>query len=236
MADNNTNPKPDLKLPEEVIINGVTMKLSETPELMGLVSTIAKIEKSKLYSKIASLEQGLNELKKVEVSPNPVPTNFKAELLGEIKEMIESQIKPLLDKTTSIENRSVDEYRQQLLRENDGKCIPELVKGNTKDELDVALAQSIELRSKYTPQNNNSGAPAHITDPVILARLNASGNNTTQQPAAAQSSNQTQAAPVVQVPNIPVQNPQNAPDIGNMDMDEFEKRRDELRKGIESLV
>ena len=46
-------------------------------------------------------------------------------------------------------------------------CIPELVAGNTKEEIDASLKRSIELRDKYPSANVPYTQAGHVSDPAL---------------------------------------------------------------------
>ena len=156
--------------------------MASTPELSGLVAAVrkdaAQTEKTKLYSQIESLSNQVKLLKNAEVTPTEQPINpdaLKNEILNEMKSTFEELIKPIREKTGFVEAAQIEAYRNKLLIENQGKCLPELVVGDTKEKLDAALQHAIEIWNKYnlgsTQTPANSGTPTNT-------------NATQQQPVA----------------------------------------------------
>lgn len=238
MADTqqNTQPTKDIpKIPESIAINGVTFVIKDTPELLDLISTAAKVEKSKLYSKINALKTEMEQLNRVELE---IPKTLKEDILSGVEEKVKAIVQPLLEQNRQIQTNSVEEYRNRLLADNAGNCFPELVKGNTKEELDASLNESKQLYDKYNPNAGNNGKP--VVDPVIqqqTAQLN-NTNGQSNTPNAAPGSNGTQTTQPVKtptpVPNVPVTDATTT-DIGKMSMEEFEKNRERLRREIEQM-
>lgn len=239
MEHTDPNSKPDIKIPESITIDGKDYSVKDTPELMGLVTAASRVEKNKLYSKIKTLQDGIEGLKRVELAASTPPDSLKEEILESVRNIVEGAIKPLLDKTSKIEIQSLEEYKAKLLTENEGKCFPELVKGNTKEEVDESLKNSIELRTKYSTDNPANNQQGKVTDPAIVRQNAALDNNQQQQPnapAAQQSTPSTTPAPIVPiVPNVPVNNP-SMTDIGKMSQEEFARNREKLEAEIKTLV
>ena len=238
MAHENQNTQTNLKdtrLPESITIGETTFVIKDTPELMSLIGSISQIEKSKLYTKIEALKAEMNRLEKVQVQPTePLDiSGLKEEIMAEMRDLIQ----PLIDKTQKIEKNSVEEYREKVIAENADTCFPEMVKGNTIEEINASLLESKNLRAKYptaSPANNGS---AHVTDPLLQQQMAAviTAPANAPQVAAPINSNQApqKAAPIV--PSFPAGEPSRT-DISSLTPDEFAKRRDSLRQEIKSLV
>ena len=54
-------------IPESITINGITYLVKETPELQQFIQSVAKVEKSKLYTQFENLKTQINNLGKVRV-------------------------------------------------------------------------------------------------------------------------------------------------------------------------
>lgn len=230
----------DTRLPDSITIGENTFVIKDTPELLSLISKIAQNEKSKLYSQIENLKDALAKLDNVNVEPADF-SGIKKELMDAMTSKITEIIQPLIEKTRIIETNSIEEYRNKLINDNKDICIPEMVEGKTKEELDAALQRSIEVRKRY-PTSNPTVTPtgsAPVVDPVIkhqmdLANADNSANSLVNNNAAPIRSSQN-LKPTDPVPNIPVGQPTQT-DISRLTADEFKARREELRAQISNLV
>lgn len=228
----------EARIPESLTINGVTYKVSETPELQNFIQQVAKVEKSKLYSKYEELKTQLDNLKNTNIEG--VGT-INAETLESLKKIfltkddlqafqaslpdaVKGVVSPLLADVEANHRNEIEAYRQKLITENLDKCIPELVKGETKEELDASLAESIRLRSAY-PANPQPRGVVH--DPLIGTQARAAGVTLNPTPTP------TPAMPAV--PQRPVAQPGNQPSAKGMSMEEFSKNRETLRKQLEEM-
>ena len=234
--DNNAE---EIRIPESITINGVTYKVSETPELQSLIQTVAKIEKSKLYSKYDELKAQLDSLKTADIQGMGT---ISAETLESLKgifltkedlaalqsgfpEMVKEVVNPLLENVEKAKVNEIEEYRNQLITANANTCIPELVKGATKEELDASLAESIRIRQQYSPAQS----PQTVHDPLVKEQARAAGVSLNPTPTP------TQAPAVPPVPARPAAQPGGQPTAKGMSMEEFAKNRDMLRKQLEGM-
>ena len=76
------NPQNTPSIPESITINGVTYLVKDTPELQQFIQSIAKVEKSKLYSQMENLRTQIQNLGNVEITPEQ-KTEFDANALVE---------------------------------------------------------------------------------------------------------------------------------------------------------
>ena len=126
-----------------------------------------------------------------------------------------NEVKARLEK---VEQDQVTEYLQKRLAEEGDNVIPELVKGNSKEEIETSIAQSKTIVSRYktttpvTPQSEGQTQPAPVTP-------------------AAQAAN-PQTNPVV----IPAAQPRHLQpdqnegvDISKLSNDDYAKHRDKLQ-------
>lgn len=247
------NPQNTPSIPESITINGVTYLVKDTPEIQQFIQSVAKVEKSKLYSQMESLKSQIQNLGNVEVIPNEKSldidslieklkgTFVTADSLREtLSNTIKEVVQPVLDATHRNEQNALNEYREKLIKENEATCIPELVKGNTKEELDAALKESIRIRSAYPSPNGQQAPQGYNGDPNL-------------QKQAGQEQFKPQNTPTPQAQN-PTPQPQNptpqapaaprypAPDASQqgssprqMSMAEFAKQRDALKANLEAM-
>lgn len=235
-----TPAEPIVSLPENIVLGGINYSVRETPELLAFMVQVSKVEKNKLYSQFESLRSQIAQLQNVKIEAPQTPldadalANMKKELMQElglsIKDAVREVVQPVLNATAKSAQEELDAYRLQLVKENDSVCIPELVKGNTKEELEASLKESIRLRGAYpspsTPFPNNP-----ISDPLIAAQLAALQNPTpTPVPSL--------AAPVI--PAMPSMSQIPAPEVApavipsSMSMDEFASRRGSIMQELQA--
>lgn len=226
-------------IPESITINGVVYIVKDTPELLGLIQAVSKVEKDKLYSQFESLKSQIENLKKVRVVDSTQPTDLKGiveelksvfvtkeDLAVTLKDSIKEVVQPVLNATEQNRQNELDEYRKTLIKNNLDTCIPEMVAGNTREELDAALAKSIKIRASY-PSPSSAVPQGHVTDPLIQA-----------QAEQMEARIPTPAAPIASAPPVVPRRPSpevtGIPPIKQMSMDEFSRKRDELARQLEA--
>lgn len=244
-----TNVERKVGIPESLTINGVTYVVKDTPELQQFIQEVARVEKSKLYTQFENLKSQIANLSKVRVTDNGLDADSLVEKLkgtfitkedlektlpGVIKEVVQ----PVLTATEQNRKNELEQYREKLINENLATCIPDLVKGETKEELDASLQESIRIRAAYpTPSTAHIDPTKHVTDPLIQRQAQEMGAQPIQTPTP-------QAAPTPTVSPSPM--PPAAPrrispevsgpmNVKQMPMSEFEKQRDALRTQLEAM-
>lgn len=253
-ALDNTNVDEKVVLPKSVTINGVAYSVNETPELQQFIQAVAKVERSKLRSQFEAMNQKINELKTAQVVKVESEDNVMEKIKGsfvtkeELKEILPGVLKevvePLLKSDAQRHLTEIEEYRNKLIKENEGRCIPELVEGATKEELDASLQKSIEIRTKYhTPFMDRNQVPSgKVTDPLLADQLKELDKVDAGSPTPAQTS--TQKTTQVQAPQQEVtpgmprrQSPEvsEQSNVKRMTMTEFEKNREQLRNQLEAM-
>ena len=230
-------------IPESVTINGVTYSVSETPELQAFIQAVSKVEKTKLYSQFESLKEQIKNLSGVQVTDEKQPDVnslieslkgafvTKEDLKESLKSTVEEVVRPVLEATRKTQEDEIKAYREKLITENAATCIPELVKGNTKEELDNALKESIRLRAAY-PSPGNEPQP-YQGDPNIKRQA--------EQPAF-QAEENNSPTPAPKTPAAPPAPHRPAPDasqepqgVKQMTITEFSQKRDALKQQLESM-
>lgn len=236
-----TSTQPTYKAPEALTIGGITYRTSDNPDLQAFVSNIiagtAQNEKTKLYAKIELLNSRVAEMEASEKQimlalENAKKNNAPAIDYDRIGEIVKSSlsvietnlsskvgnlISPVVASIEKQEVKDLESYRTQLLRENDGKCMPELVSGTTKESIDASMKLSKEMFDKYKPVTATATTDAQVQTTA-----------TTTQPVVETKEVVTPAPfTVPPVTNTPGQG--QLPDIKNMSQDEFAKNREELR-------
>lgn len=242
------NEEKKVGIPESITINGVTYAIKDTPELQQFIQEVAKVEKSKLYTQFENLKAQIANLGKVRVTGNNLDVDtiveklkgtfvtkedFQEMLPGVLKEVVQ----PVLTATEQNRKNELEQYREKLISENIATCIPELVKGETKEELDASLQESIRLRASYpTPSTAHIDPTKHVTDPLIQKQAQEMVGQPltpTPQAAPAPTAAPTSAPPAApRRPSPEVSGPQN---VKQMPMNEFEKQREALKQQLEAM-
>ncbi len=232
-------------IPESITINGITYLVKETPELQQFIQSVAKVEKSKLYTQFENLKTQINNLSKVRVEETPTDIDaiveklrgtfvtkedFKEVLPGVIKEVVQ----PVLTATEQTRKNELQQYRDKIIQENSATCIPDLVKGNTKEELDASLQESIRIRSSYpSPNTEHNSGEGKVSDPVIVQQAKESGVSLTPTQETPQAM-QTPTTPPP-APRIPAPEAGEQAGVKSMTMKEFGERRESLLQNLENM-
>ena len=248
----NENEERKVGIPESITINGVTYAVKDTPELQKFAQEVAKVEKSKLYTQFENLKSQIANLGKVQIVGGNTDVDeiveklkgtfvtkedFQQMLPGIVKEVVQ----PVLTATEQNRKDELNAYREKLISENIATCIPDLVRGETKEELDKSLQESIRLRASYpTPSTAAIDPTKHVTDPLIQRQM---AEMPVQQPApqaAPQPTPQPQPS-VPQQPTPPIAPSRPAPqasgptNIKAMPMSEFAKKREQLEQELKAM-
>lgn len=243
------NEEKKVGIPESITISGVTYTVKDTPELQQFIQEVAKVEKSKLYTQFENLKSQIANLGRVKPVGSDLDVDaiveklkgtfitkedFQEMLPGVLKEVVQ----PVLTATEQNRQDELKQYREAIISENIATCIPELVKGETKEELDASLKESIRIRATYpTPSTVGIDPTKHVTDPLIQKQLEEMGGQPTQTPTS-QAVPAPTAAPTPIPPAAPrrpspeVSGPQN---VKQMPMSEFEKQREVLKQQLEAM-
>lgn len=236
--DNNVEQK-KVSLPESITLGGITYTVKDTPELLQFMQDVAKVEKTKLYSQYENLRNQIANLGNVQVTPDSGNIDAviekmrgvfitKDDLQNTLKDSLTEVVKPILTATEQTRKEDLDKYREKLIHDNAATCIPDLVKGNTKEELDKTLAESIRLRASYPSPSTVDAQNRRVEDPLI--KNAAVGNNAEQKP--------TQPQPTPPMPIVPpTPDRVTPPATGNMDVKkmsqaEFAAQREKLMQQL----
>lgn len=234
-------------IPESLTINGVTYTVKDTPELQQFVQKVSKVEKSKLYTQFENLKNQINNLNGVQVTNEQPTTDIDAIVAklqntfvtkDTLKDTISEVVSPLLKTAEQSRRDELSAYREKLINENAATCIPELVKGETKEELDNSLQESIRLRANYPSPSSVAASNQPVVDPLIRNQAAATGapiNPPTPQVAPTTAPTAPIAPAIPSIPNRPSPEVTGAPNVKKMSMGEFAAQRESLRQQLESL-
>lgn len=239
----NPTPTPTPQVPATIKIGDLEYSVSATPEIQELINAVrtetAKTEKAKLYSKIAALQEQAKALSSIELPAQP-PQGPSAididQIKGVFEQLLDERLTPILKSQKRNEEMSINEYRNKLITENQTTCIPELVVGNSREELDAALEKSKETLTRALAANGVvPGVQLPTTTPVI--DKGKSPDYEANRPI--ENTPKTTPAPVTVV-TPPAGNPPPSnltrTDIKNMSASEFAANRDALFKEVQALV
>lgn len=240
--------KNTVSIPESITINGVTYVVKDTPELQQFIQTIAKVEKNKLYSQFETLKEQIAKLGNVQVVGGEKEIDIdsiveklkgtfvtKEDLSETLKGTVEEVVRPVLQATQKQQEDELQQYRQKLINDNIATCIPELVQGKTKEELDAALKHSIELRASYpTPSTAHIDPTKPVHDPLVQEQLNQLNGGGTPTPPPA-----TTAPAAAPMPPAAPRRPspeagEGGSNVKKMSMKEFAEQRDNLLHNLEA--
>ena len=215
-------------IPTSITIGEITYVIKDTPELQSLIASVSKVEKDKLYSQFESLKNQVNQLGNIQVkeaSNAPLDAEtLKKDIVETVTEKFSQMLAPILSATKDSKQNELNQYRESLIKANLDKCIPELVEGNTKEELNASLAKSISLRAKYVhPLNNVS-----TQDPLLKQEAERLENETKEV---------KEEKPII--PTVPKRESPDgfeAPeDVKTMSMEEYAQRRDSIQKQLQTM-
>lgn len=220
-----TEEKKVVLIPGSITIGEITYVIKDTPELQSLIAAVAKVEKDKLYSQFESLKTQVNQLGNVQVQETPkAPLDVEAlkkDIVGEITSQLKTIVQPMLQATQDSKQEELRKYKESIINSNLDKCIPELVKGETVEELNTSLAESVALRAKYLHPVNNV-TPKDPLMEVAAAKL--------EKEVTEEKVN------VAQVPKREAPDGFGVPEnIQAMSMEEFGKRREALQDTLKSM-
>lgn len=170
-----TSEERTVAIPESITIGGISYVVRETPELLQFMQTVAKVEKNKMYSQMAILRKQIDDLAKTPISSTPLDVTALTESLkqafvtkDDLAVAVKEAIQPVIQFNQQTQQETIASFREKLLQENDGKCIPELVKGNTKEEILSSLEYSKDIFSKYGGGPMGRPQPAApVVDPAL---------------------------------------------------------------------
>jgi len=154
------------------------------------------------------------------------------EALARIPGMLAQAVAPLEQRQRMFEVQTVSSYRDKLLADNRENIIPEMVQGNTIEELNANLERSktayAQLAARFAPVR------------TVPQQQPAANNMPLQQVPAQQPQQRVQ--PLQPAPQAPPMQPQipvyetSIPDIANMSAEEFANNRDSLFAQIKQVA
>ena len=241
----NDEERRNASIPESITINGITYVVRDTPELQKFIQAVSKVEKNKLYSQFDSIKNQLEDLRKIQVVPDSPnggsSANIKEivealrgtfvtreDLETSLKNTVSEVIRPVIQNSEEQRKQELDAYRNSIIQAHINECIPELVEGNSKEELDASLQKSIELRSKY-PSPSSAAVPhgSKVTDPLIAEQMRQ--ENEKDAPAPSPTPSPAPApAPAPTVPRREAPEVSGPTSVKTMPMSEFAARREQL--------
>lgn len=254
----------EISIPGTLTLGGVTYNVAETPELQSFLQQVSSAEKNKLYSQFNNLKNQVEQLKMVQpVAPQQsapqsnVPMDINAMLQqqgfvtkNELTAALSEALKPLIDNSNASKEKDLAEYRESLIQQNLATCIPDLVKGNTREEIDKSLQESIRIRKSLpTPENTTIAKQENVEVKPITQTTTAQPqsqnveNNENNNVVAPQTQQQVQVpaqqTPVQTIPTPPATKmPEGGGYVSPMEMtiEEFSKQRDRLLNELRQTI
>jgi hypothetical protein len=247
---NTKNTEGKATLPKTLTMGGITYAVEDNPELKQFVNeiqkTVAQTEKAKLYSQIKALQEEIEILTKTPIltsnEKKETPVIDVEKLKNEIMEgmaekftvLMNNALSPIIEKTKLDQAAEIENYRNKLITENQGKCIPELVVGKTKEELDASLKNSMSIFAKYgkieTPLGPNGALPVTQTTTTSAGNVPTTATNTQ---ATTPVQEAAPSAPPFTPPAVTTVADEN---IKGMSIEEFARRREELQAKLANLI
>lgn len=244
------NEEKKVGIPESITINGATYYVKDTPELQQFIQEVAKVEKAKLYTQFENLKAQIANLGRVKVVGEEMNTESlvnslvdklkdtfitKEDLKESLPNVLKEVVNPLLQDSEKNKQEELAQYREKIISENIDTCIPDLVKGETKEELLSSLNESIRIRSSYPTPSTAGQENRRVVDPLIVRQYGEQAPTQSPTPRAEGTS------PAVNVPTPPPAPRRPSPDasgpanVRRMTMDEFAKQRENLREQLETM-
>lgn len=240
------NEEKKVGIPESITINGVTYSVKDTPELQQFIQEVAKVEKSKLYTQFENLKAQIASLGKVKVIGDGSAFNMdelveklkgtfvtKEDLTGTLKETVKEVVQPVLEATEQTRKDDLTQYREKLIQDNIATCIPDLVKGETKEDLDASLQESIRIRAAYPTPSSVLGEGHKVVDPLIQKQQDELNAARTYTPTLAGGTEGAPTPPATpRRPSPEVMGPKN---IKEMPMTQFANEREKLEAELRAM-
>lgn len=233
-------------IPESITINGVTYSVKDTPELQQFIQEVAKVEKSKLYTQFENMKAQIANLGKVKVVGDGSAFNMdelveklkgtfvsKDELTGALKETVKEVVQPVLNATEQSRQDELSQYREKLIQDNIATCIPDLVKGETKEELDASLQESIRIRAAYPTPSSVLGEGHKVVDPLIQKQQDELNAARTYTPTPAGGTEGAPTPPAT--PRRPSPEATGPRNVKEMPMSQFANEREKLEAELRAM-
>jgi hypothetical protein len=172
---------------------------------------------------------------------NPITPDALKKALGDLfaggipKEITDHLAGPVKDRVEKLEAEAVANYRAQKLAELEGKVMPELIKGNTKEEIDASIPFATEMFNKYAAISSaqagvsNTGQSGDTTTPITPATPGAAASTPATPVTPPVVNTHSATPPPVKVPQVGTfTNPDEValPDFKTMTPEQFASNRD----------
>jgi len=241
----NVNDIPELKSIIEQDVRSATKSKEEE-----IRKEAHRIEKDKLYTQIEDLKREMSKLKDVKVEETPrtekqptfdtdaftksITEALTEKFSGLIDTKLETLTRPLAQQVDYLKGANLNDYRAKLLQENQGKCMPELVVGNTKEEIDSALEQSKKLYASYVVASA-SDTPKEKPAPKSEHTTSKETPNTEATSTEELSNKETKNTHIPEPPKVP-QPSATSEDIASMSQEEYAEKRSALKAKVQAII
>lgn len=171
--------RPDIEAELKAQHDSATKKAVSTAksELFGQLNQLKKMNQE-LEGKLASMASQHNDNSNTETpvkaetpsTTTPASTASDSDLDAKIERALSKAISPVIELIESQKAEKVQSYREQKLREFEGQLIPELVTGNSQEEIDASIEKSRQVFARYAtpsaPAQPANGQPSAQAAPA----------------------------------------------------------------------
>lgn len=192
--------------------------------------TMAPITSDK-YKQEELTPQQVAELNKQQVqglTPEQVQAMMDKKFNEELPQIIQNSLKPVLDTTANIQQETLQSYKDNRLKELGDSVIPEMVTGNTKEEIEASIEASKAVRTRFATPNTppTPGTPPSEGTPAPQVQ--------TPTPTPAPTPTPTPPSPTPVTPTPPSSSALDG--VKGMNMQDFGQNRDALLKELQAAV
>jgi hypothetical protein len=189
-----------------------------------------------LSEQLQAIQEQINEMTTLQ-EPEPEPKDESESLKKQdvakmisdafntnLPDILKTTLEPFTKKLSSIQEGTVEEYRNRKLKELGDDVIPQMVQGSTKEAIDKSIATAKEVRRLY----GNTHPKNELTTSASTTNL----GNITNTPSQVDPKNTIQTPTTTSTTAKP---PEKQVNIKGMDDASFAKNREKLAKEISSI-
>lgn len=140
-------------------VNNLTSDMNKANVDMQQLAGFLQYQQQEAQRTAQTYEQQMNELKNFNKN-TPIDTNALGQVVGAIFDKKIADVLPgLQQRTEKLESAHLQDYKERRLAEMGNSIFPELVKGNTVEDIEASIVESAALKAKYFPTNNTNQTP-----------------------------------------------------------------------------
>lgn len=193
---------------------------ADAQEIMGSFQNSVQVQ--------TDLKKQLDQLNKAQpvIDAENVRRIIQEEFASKLPAATSSAIQPLQSSIERLEESRLSDYKAKRITEEGDKIIPELINGNTPEEIETSIAFSKEMRGKY-------GAVQTVVDNNVQNnKPDMSTNSTTPVQQPGQQPQQVQQNIPVATPKVTTPGNDSIPDIKGMTPEQFAAQRESLKEKL----